>query len=79
MEMDLDKQGTVFLGGGETSLSLSLSEIFSIKDGSIAPVLKVSVPICPCLSSGAGDGVAPEYRFLGPDIVSFTLYSCCGI
>ncbi|KAK1267664.1 hypothetical protein QJS04_geneDACA000636 [Acorus gramineus] len=44
MERDLEEQGAVFLGGGETSQSLSLSDIFSVKNGSIAPVLKVADP-----------------------------------
>ncbi|KAK1289322.1 hypothetical protein QJS10_CPB18g01351 [Acorus calamus] len=44
MEMDLDEQGAVFLGEGETSQSLSLSDIFSVKNGSIAPVLKAADP-----------------------------------
>ncbi|KAK1312380.1 hypothetical protein QJS10_CPA07g00368 [Acorus calamus] len=55
-ERDLDEQGMVFLSGGETSLRLDRS------------CAEGDVLICPGLSSGAGDGVALEYRFLGPDI-----------
>ena len=42
MERDLDEKGAVFLKGGETSQSLSLSDIFTIKDGTVTPVLKAS-------------------------------------
>lgn len=41
MARDLDERGALFLKDGETSQSLSLSDIFAIKDGSVAPVLKV--------------------------------------
>uniref|UniRef100_A0A9I9DEK0 Uncharacterized protein n=1 Tax=Cucumis melo TaxID=3656 RepID=A0A9I9DEK0_CUCME len=44
MERDLDEKGAVFLKGGETSQSLSLSDIFTIKDGSVTPVLKAANP-----------------------------------
>lgn len=42
MASDLDKNGAAFLKHGETSQSLSLSDIFTLKeDGSVEPVLKV--------------------------------------
>jgi len=41
MEQDLQENGPVFLKQGETSQSLSLSDLFTLKDGKIAPVLKV--------------------------------------
>lgn len=41
MARDLDEHGALFLKDGETSQSLSLSDIFTMKDGSVAPVLKV--------------------------------------
>lgn len=41
MSRDLDDRGAVFLKGGETSQSLSLSDIFELRDGVVAPVLKV--------------------------------------
>lgn len=42
MGRDLAEHGPVFLKhGGQTSQSLSLSDIFTIRDGSVAPVLKV--------------------------------------
>jgi hypothetical protein len=41
MERDLDEKGAAFLKQGETSQSLSLSDIFTLKDGSVTPVLKV--------------------------------------
>lgn len=41
MARDLDEHGAAFLKHGETSQSLSLSDIFTLKDGSITPVLKV--------------------------------------
>ncbi|XP_038878981.1 uncharacterized protein LOC120071051 [Benincasa hispida] len=44
MERDLDEKGALFLKGGETSQSLSLSDIFTIKDGSVTPVLKAANP-----------------------------------
>ena len=48
MARDLDEHGALFLKGGETSQSLSLSDIFTIKDGSVAPVLKVMCNIVRC-------------------------------
>lgn len=39
---DLDEHGAVFLKQGETSQSLSLSDIFNLKDGVVTPVLKVN-------------------------------------
>jgi len=42
MEKDLDEKGALFLKDGETSQSLSLSDIFTVKDGSVTPILKAS-------------------------------------
>ncbi|XP_058083831.1 uncharacterized protein LOC131231594 [Magnolia sinica] len=44
MAQDLDEKSPVFLQGGETSQSLSLSDIFTLKDGLVAPVLKAANP-----------------------------------
>ncbi|KAG2254217.1 hypothetical protein Bca52824_084353 [Brassica carinata] len=44
MERDLQEKGPVFLKQGETSQSLSLSDLFTLKDGIISPVLKVADP-----------------------------------
>ncbi|KAF7806183.1 uncharacterized protein G2W53_038344 [Senna tora] len=44
MARDLDEQGAAFLKHGETSQSLSLSDIFTMKDGSVTPVLKPASP-----------------------------------
>ncbi|CAN6714043.1 unnamed protein product [Malus baccata var. baccata] len=45
MGRDLAEHGPVFLkNGGRTSQSLSLSDIFTIRDGSVAPVLKAANP-----------------------------------
>ncbi|XVE54811.1 hypothetical protein DITRI_Ditri03aG0112500 [Diplodiscus trichospermus] len=44
MERDLDEHGAAFLKHGETSQSLSLSDLFTIKDGSVTPVLKAAHP-----------------------------------
>ncbi|KAJ1701323.1 hypothetical protein LUZ63_001102 [Rhynchospora breviuscula] len=44
MSRDLDEKGAVFLKGGETSQSLSLSDIFELRDGVVAPVLKAASP-----------------------------------
>ncbi|KAK9277877.1 hypothetical protein L1049_027434 [Liquidambar formosana] len=44
MASDLDEHGPVFLKHGETSQSLSLSDIFSLKDGSVTPILKAANP-----------------------------------
>ncbi|KAJ7978415.1 Transmembrane protein [Quillaja saponaria] len=44
MARDLDEQGPVFLEHGETSQSLSLSDLFTLKDGSVTPVLKAANP-----------------------------------
>lgn len=41
MERDLDENGPKFLQHGETSQSLSLSDLFTLKDESVTPVLKV--------------------------------------
>lgn len=45
MAKDLDENGAVFLKGGETSQSLSLSDIFTLKDGTVTPVLKVNTEV----------------------------------
>lgn len=42
MARDLDEHGAAFLKDGETSQSLSLSDIFTLKDGVVTPVLKVT-------------------------------------
>jgi len=42
MSRDLDEHGAAFLKHGETSQSLSLSDIFTLKDGYVTPVLKVT-------------------------------------
>lgn len=42
MESDLNEHGAAFLEHGETSQSLSLSDLFTLKDGIVTPVLKVS-------------------------------------
>ncbi|WZZ06925.1 hypothetical protein YC2023_092846 [Brassica napus] len=44
MERDLQENGPKFLKQGETSQSLSLSDLFTLKDGIILPVLKVANP-----------------------------------
>lgn len=44
MARDLDEKGPVFLQGGETSQSLSLSDMFTLKDGVVTPVLKAAHP-----------------------------------
>ncbi|XP_075662420.1 uncharacterized protein LOC142631938 [Castanea sativa] len=44
MERDLDENGPAFLKQGETSQSLSLSDIFTLKDGHVTPVLKAANP-----------------------------------
>ncbi|KAF6154655.1 hypothetical protein GIB67_000539 [Kingdonia uniflora] len=41
MGRDLEEKGAVFLEGGETSQSLSLSDMFSLKDGIVTPILRV--------------------------------------
>jgi hypothetical protein len=42
MARDLDEHGAAFLKHGETSQSLTISDIFTLKDGSVTPVLKVT-------------------------------------
>jgi len=42
MGRDLDEHRAAFLKHGETSQSLSLSDIFTLKDGYVTPVLKVT-------------------------------------
>ncbi|XP_042459874.1 uncharacterized protein LOC122043364 isoform X1 [Zingiber officinale] len=44
MARDLDEHGAAFLKGGETSQSLSISELFELKNGSVTPVLKKADP-----------------------------------
>ncbi|KAF8044214.1 hypothetical protein BT93_A2255 [Corymbia citriodora subsp. variegata] len=44
MAKDLDEHGAVFLKHGETSQSLSLSELFTLVDGAVKPVPKVANP-----------------------------------
>ncbi|KAL6143051.1 hypothetical protein ACLB2K_053749 [Fragaria x ananassa] len=44
MARDLDEKGPMFLKHGQTSQSLSLSDLFTVKDGSVAPVLKAADP-----------------------------------
>lgn len=43
MARDLDEHGPAFLKHGGTSQSLSLSDLFSMKDGVVTPNPKVSV------------------------------------
>ncbi|XP_055826162.1 uncharacterized protein LOC129894477 [Solanum dulcamara] len=44
MEKDLEDQGAVFLKQGETTQSLSLSDLFILKEGVVTPVLKAANP-----------------------------------
>ncbi|XP_057828116.1 uncharacterized protein LOC131039400 isoform X3 [Cryptomeria japonica] len=44
MSRDLYEHGAAFLAGGETSQSLSLSELFTLKNGTVTPVLRVADP-----------------------------------
>ncbi|KAM6594053.1 hypothetical protein CsatA_001756 [Cannabis sativa] len=44
MARDLDEKGPAFLKHGETSQSLSLSDIFILKDGAVEPALKAANP-----------------------------------
>ncbi|KAL4348937.1 hypothetical protein GQ457_17G016950 [Hibiscus cannabinus] len=44
MKRDLDEHGAAFLKHGETSQSLTLSDLFTLKDGSVTPVLKAAHP-----------------------------------
>eukprot|EP01018_Ginkgo_biloba_P039054 Gb_05314 [translate_table: standard] len=44
MSRDLDEHGAIFLAGGETSQSLSLSDLFTLKNGLVTPVLKSADP-----------------------------------
>uniref|UniRef100_A0A0D9X4U4 Uncharacterized protein n=1 Tax=Leersia perrieri TaxID=77586 RepID=A0A0D9X4U4_9ORYZ len=44
MARDLDERGAAFLDGGETSQSLSLSELFDTRDGAVVPRLKAANP-----------------------------------
>jgi len=44
MARDLDEHGAAFLKHGETSQSLSLSDLFALKDGSVTPILKAAIP-----------------------------------
>uniref|UniRef100_A0A0E0ARD6 Uncharacterized protein n=1 Tax=Oryza glumipatula TaxID=40148 RepID=A0A0E0ARD6_9ORYZ len=44
MARDLDERGAAFLDGGETSQSLTLSELFDTRDGAVVPRLKAANP-----------------------------------
>ncbi|XP_019198139.1 PREDICTED: uncharacterized protein LOC109191911 isoform X1 [Ipomoea nil] len=44
MERDLEEHGASFLKHGETSQSLALSDLFTLKDGIVTPVLKAANP-----------------------------------
>ncbi|CAJ2639394.1 unnamed protein product [Trifolium pratense] len=44
MARDLDEHGAAFLKHGETSQSLTIWDIFTLKDGSVTPVLKPATP-----------------------------------
>lgn len=41
MARDLDDHGATFLKHGETSQSLAISDLFTVQDGSVRPILKV--------------------------------------
>lgn len=41
---ELDEKGAVFLKQGQTSQSLSLSDLFTLEDGTVTPVLKAADP-----------------------------------
>lgn len=45
MAKDLDENGAVFLKQGETSQSLSLSDLFTLENGNVTPVLKVNIEL----------------------------------
>lgn len=44
MERDLEEHGAAFLKHGKTSQSLALSDLFTLKDGVVTPVLKAANP-----------------------------------
>ncbi|XP_009612853.1 uncharacterized protein [Nicotiana tomentosiformis] len=44
MEKDLEEHGAAFLKQGETTQSLTLSDLFTFKDGVVTPVLKAANP-----------------------------------
>lgn len=44
LSRDLDDRGALFLKHGETSQSLSLSNLFTLKDGAVTPVLRAANP-----------------------------------
>ncbi|XP_057449264.1 uncharacterized protein LOC130740330 isoform X6 [Lotus japonicus] len=44
MARDLDEHGAAFMKHGETSQSLTISDIFTVKDGYVTPVLKAANP-----------------------------------
>ncbi|CAK9158677.1 unnamed protein product [Ilex paraguariensis] len=44
LERDLEENGALFLKQGETSQSLSLSDLFTVKDGTVTPVLQAANP-----------------------------------
>lgn len=52
MARDLDERGAAFLKGGETSQSLTLSDLFDVRDGAVVPKLKVKVSPSPALAVG---------------------------
>ncbi|CAI0549359.1 unnamed protein product [Linum tenue] len=77
MARDLDEKGAAFLKHGETSQSLSLSDIFTLKeDGSVTPVLKAADP--PVRANVLY--LSPEYSLpiscisLSDDITNSTVY-----
>ncbi|KAG8086870.1 hypothetical protein GUJ93_ZPchr0010g8079 [Zizania palustris] len=59
MARDLDERGAAFLEGGETSQSLTLSELFDTRDGAVAPRLKAANP-----------PVRANVLYLGPEFAS---------
>nr|CAD1825171.1 unnamed protein product [Ananas comosus var. bracteatus] len=44
MARDLEEHGPAFLKGGETSQSLSLSDLFELRNGVVTPILKAANP-----------------------------------
>lgn len=44
MARDLDERGAAFLEGGETSQSLTLSDLFDVRDSAVVPKLKAADP-----------------------------------
>jgi hypothetical protein len=73
MARDLDERGAAFLDGGETSQSLTLSELFDTRDGAVVPMLKAANP-----------PVRANVLYLDPEFASVISYvlkfypsSCC--